>query len=152
MVLFFLPYLISSILLFRKFEKITESENHIMLSTSNFNVWDIAFVGLIVYFCISNLTFYTGILLFSALLYLFFEYTVSKRRVISIDDSGFDELGKNKHRGLNEITSLEIYPNNIEFKFNENEILQINKNELVRPEWNTFVNRIGDVKTYANNL
>ena len=87
-----------------------------------------------------------------SIIVLFLEYTVSKRRVITITENGIDELGKNKHRKLDEITSLNIYPNNVEFRFNEKEILQINKSELVQPNWNVFLKNIAEIKTYANNV
>ncbi|GAA0732557.1 hypothetical protein GCM10009430_45810 [Aquimarina litoralis] len=152
LILIFLPYLISSILSYQKFEKSIDNENHIMLSKSNFDYWNFGFVALIVIFCISDLNTYTAILLILSLIYLFFEYTVSKRRIIFIDKNGIDEFGKDKHREMNEITSLEIYPNNVEFRFNEYEILQINQNELVRPNWDDFVIRITELKTYANKM
>ncbi|MGY3795175.1 hypothetical protein [Aquimarina sp. 433] len=152
LILIFLPYLISSILSYQKFEKSIDNENHIMLSKSNFDYSNFGFVALIVIFCISDLNAYTAILLTLSLIYLFLEYTVSKRRVIFIDKNRIDEFGKDKHREMNEITSLEIYPNNVEFRFNEYEILQINQNELVRPNWEDFVIRITELKTYANKM
>ena len=152
MILIFLPYLISSIVSYHKFEKSTENKSHIMLSKSSFDFWNLVFIALIVAFCISDLNIYTGILLLLALIQIFLEYTVSKRRVLFIDENGIDELGKDKHRELKEITSLEIYPNNVEFRFNEYEILQINQNELVRPKWDDFVKIITEIKTYANNV
>ncbi|WP_165150153.1 hypothetical protein [Aequorivita sp. KMM 9714] len=153
MLVIFLPFLISSILTFRKFDIFTsENKNHVMLSKSNYNFWNIGFALLIALFCIKNLTIYTGILLLFALAFLFLEYTVSKRRVLTIDESGIVEFGKDKHRNINEITSINIYPNNVEFRFNENEILQINQNDLVQPEWNDFIERITKIKTYANNV
>lgn len=150
LVLLFLPYLSSSILAYKKFENITRSKSYVMLSKGNFDFWNIGFAGLIAVFCLSQLNIYTGILFFSTLIYLFFEYTVSKRRIISINESGIDELGKNKYRELKEITSFNIYPNNVEIRFNKSEILQINKNELVHPNWEDFVERIAYIKTYAN--
>ncbi|MFD2562623.1 hypothetical protein [Aquimarina rubra] len=152
MILIFLPYLISSFLSYQKFEKIIDDNSHIMLSKNNFDYWNLGFILLIVALCISNLNVYTGILIMLTLIYLFLEYTVSKRRVLFIDKNGIDELGKDKHRKINEITSLEIYTNNVEFRFNEYEILQINQNELVRPNWDDFVKRITELKTYANNV
>lgn len=151
MVILFLPFLISSIITFRKFDKITESEKHVMLSKSNYSYWNFGFVALLMYFCFKEITIYTGILLLFAVIFLFLEYTVTKRRIITISEEGIDELGKDKHRELNEITSLNIYPNNVEFRFNENEILQINQNELVQPNWNVFLENIAEIKTYANN-
>ena len=152
MVILFLPFLVSSILSFRKFEKITESKKYVMLSKSNYNNWSFIFVAFLIFFCVKNLTIYTGILLLLALIFLFLEYTISKRRVITISEDGIDELGKDKHRKLNEITSLNIYPNNVEFRFNETEILQINQNELIQPKWNVFLENIAEIKTYANNV
>ena len=70
-----------------------------------------------------------------------------KRRVIIITKNGIDELGKDKHRELNEITMLNIYPNNVEFRFNQNEILQINQNELLQPSWNNFLENIEEIQS-----
>ena len=89
---------------------------------------------------------------FSTLIYLFCEYTVSKRRIISISESGIDELGKNKHREIKEITSFNVYPNNVEIRFNKTEILQINKNELVHPNWEDFTKRIAEINTFSNTM
>ena len=150
MVVFFLPFLASSIMTYRKFEKITESSKYVMLSKSNFNYWNFVFIALLIFFCLKELTIYTGILLLFGLTFLFLEYSVSKRRVITISENGIDEIGENKHRELSEITSLNIYPNNVELRFNETEILQINKNELVQPKWNDFLENIAEIKTYAN--
>lgn len=152
MLIFFVPYLVSSIITFKKFEKITETKNYVMLSKSKHNYWNIGFIALLMFICIKELTIYTGVLLMFSIIVLFLEYTVSKRRVITITENGIDELGKNKHRKLDEITSLNIYPNNVEFRFNEKEILQINKSELVQPNWNVFLKNITEIKTYANNV
>ena len=89
---------------------------------------------------------------FSTLIYLFCEYTVSKRRIISISESGIDELGQNKHREIKEITSFNVYPNNVEIRFNKTEILQINKNELVHPNWEDFTKRIVEINTFSNTM
>ncbi|QXP61580.1 hypothetical protein [Olleya sp. HaHaR_3_96] len=148
MAILFLPYLTTSIIVYRKFEQLMRSKHHIILSKSNFNFWNIGFAGLVVLLCLFDLTIYTGLLLLSALTYLFIEYTISKRRILTINNSGIDALGKNKHRKLKEITSLEIYPNNVEFRFNKNEILQINKNDLIHPTWTEFVDRITHINAH----
>ncbi|EAQ40322.1 hypothetical protein MED134_06194 [Dokdonia sp. MED134] len=147
MLIFFIPFLTYSILTFRKFEKITESKTYIMLSKSNYNYWNIGFVVLIIFLCLQEITIYKVVLLTFAIIYLFLEYTISKRRVIDITKNGIDELGKNKHRELNEITMLNIYPNNVEFRFNQTEILQINQNELLQPSWNNFLENIEEIQS-----
>lgn len=118
-----------------------------MLSKSNFDFWNLGFSGLIIAFCLTNLSTYTGVLLLLVIVHILLDYTVSKRRILFIDKEGINELGKNKFREIREITSLEIHPNNVEFRFNEYEILQINKNELVQPKWNDFVKRITEIKS-----
>ena len=147
MLIFFTPFLAHSILTYRKFEKITESNEHVMLSKNNYNYWNIGFVALIIFLCVQQITIYKGILISFAVIYLFLEYTISKRRVIIITKNGIDELGKDKHRELNEITMLNIYPNNVEFRFNQNEILQINQNELLQPSWNNFLENIEEIQS-----
>ncbi|MFV8226455.1 hypothetical protein [Christiangramia aquimixticola] len=149
LILTFLPYLINSIVSYLKFDKSTANKNQIILSKSNFDFLNLVFIAIIIAFCISDINIYTGILLLLALVQIFLEYTVSKRTVLFIDKNGIDEFGKDKHRDLKDITSLEIYPNNIEFRFKEYEILQINQHELVRPNWEDFVKKITDIKTYA---
>ena len=42
---------------------------------------------------------------------------------------------------------LNIYPNNVEFRFNQNEILQINQNELLQPSWNIFLKNIEEIQS-----
>lgn len=152
MVILFIPFLISSILTFRKFERITKSEKYVMLSKSNYNYWEFGFIALIIFFCIQEISIYKGILMLFAIISLFLEYTVSKRRVITISKNGITEIGKNKHRELNEITSFTIYPNNVELRFNEAEIFQINQNELVHPNWNTFLKDMLEIKTYTKRV
>jgi len=151
LLLLFIPYLTTTIINYRKFEKITKDNNYIMLSKSNYDYGNFIIVGFIVFICIRDLTIYTGILLAISLVFLFLEYTMSKRRVLTLSKSGIKEISKKKDRTLDQITCFDINSNNVELIFNEIEILQINKNELINPSWENFVAQMTELKTYANN-
>lgn len=150
--LIFIPFFILMILTYIDFEKITRGNDYIMLSKKSIADWKWIFLILIIMVCLKNLTVYSGILIAVIIVHTFLWYTVSKRRVFVINESGVREVNiQEKKRELSEITRFDIYGNNVEMKFNEKEILQINKNELLYPKWDTFVSQMNALDVYVND-
>ncbi|MCT8341237.1 hypothetical protein MG296_14315 [Flavobacteriaceae bacterium TK19130] len=146
------PFLIIAIKSYLQFEKTFDNERYIRLTKSDFDFWKIGIALLVMVICIWNIDIYFGIVFVFAGIYLYTEYTISKNRIIKFDENGFDVVGKEKHRGIEEISSIEIHPNNVEIRFREYEILQINKYELIDTKWESFIERINGIKTHANNV
>ncbi|WP_196888132.1 hypothetical protein [Aureivirga sp. CE67] len=152
MMLAFIPYFISGLFLFRKYLKSLDDKNFVMLTKSNFDYLNIAFLLFIISLSWAGQDMYLYILSSLAFICLVLNILISKKRILNITKEGVFELGKGKHRKIEEITSLNIFPNNVEITFNKNEILQINKHELVKPKWEEFLENIHEMNNKKEKI
>ncbi len=146
----FIPVFIVLAIAYIEFEKITSGNDYIMLSKKKVTTdWKWSFLILIIIISLKNLTIYSVILIVLIAVYAFLLYTISKRRAFIINTSGVKELNiQEKKREISEITHFEIYGNNVEMRFNNNEFLQINKSELLYPKWDVFTSQMDELELY----
>jgi hypothetical protein len=146
----FTPVFIVLAIAYIEFEKITSGNDYIMLSKKKVTTdWKWSFLILIIIISLKNLTIYSVILIVLIAVYAFLLYTISKRRAFIINTSGVKELNiQEKKREISEITHFEIYGNNVEMRFNNNEFLQINKSELLYPKWDVFTSQMDELELY----
>lgn len=150
MILCFLisPFIIL-IITYIEFEKITSGNDYIMLSKKSVKDWKWGFFIMILVIGLKDITAFSIILMFLVAVYAFLTYTISKRRTFIINTSGVKELNiQQKKRDISEITHFDIYGNNVEMRFNHDEILQINKSELLYPKWDTFISQMNELELY----
>ena len=149
MLCFLIPPFITLIIAYIEFEKITSGNDYVMLSKKTVQDWKWGFFILILIIGLKNITAYSVILMILVAVYAFLVYTMSKRRTFIVNTSGVKELNiQQKKRDISEITHFDIYGNNVEMRFNNDEILQINKSELLYPKWDIFISQMNELKLY----
>lgn len=150
MVLCFLisPF-ITLVIAYIEFEKVTSGNDYIMLSKKPVKDWKWGFFIVVLVIGLKDITAFSIILMFLVGVYAFLSYTISKRRTFILNASGIKELNiQEKKRDISEVTHFDIYGNNVEMRFNNNEILQINKNELLYPKWDIFISQMSELELY----
>ncbi|MFI2744371.1 hypothetical protein ACG2LH_16670 [Zhouia sp. PK063] len=140
------PYMGIAFVNYSRFIKSMGSKDIVMLCKRGMMLPQLLVSLLILIYAVNTINLLNGLLILAVLGYLFLEYTVTKRRTFIINNKGVEEIGKDKYRDFTAITSLEIYPNNIEFRFHENEILQLNSFEVMKPSWEQLVAQITELK------
>ena len=146
---FLIPLFITLVIAYIEFEKVTSGNDYIMLSKKTEQDWKLGFFIVVLIMALKNITAYSVILMILVGLYAFLTYTISKRRTFILNTSGIKELNiQKKKRVISEVTHFDIYGNNVEMRFNNNEILQINKNELLYPKWDVFISQMNQLELH----
>jgi hypothetical protein len=94
---------------------------------------------------------YTLIAFFLGLLTALLHYITHRRRIIVFHHDKIEDFNDSVDKDLSQVTSFNVYENNVEIIFNNTEILQINKHELSIPSWEIFSERMIAYKNKVEN-
>jgi len=145
-------FLIEVLLKYLRYNNISKEKNYVMLSKSDYSIlFYLIIIALNVFLFIKQTnTLFTVIFIFISFVLILFDYVISKKRFIKFENDIIQTIDKRKDRKTSEITSFEIYPNNIEIIFNDKEILFIYQRDVIYPKWEVFTSKMIELKQKIN--
>ena len=144
--IFMIAVLVRDLVDYRKHWKLLQTSRIAILNKNQFNIATLLFPIFIASFTLEYKDFYTYAAIAFSFGSVILHLITKRRRIIVFHENSIEDLGGQSNKKVDQISSFQIFKNNIEIVFNKKEVLQINKNELLIPDWSVFANRMKEYK------